>query len=60
MIDNHKAHSEFKIQLVMKINFISSLGTDEFGEMHTKNDNIEIMSSAKTSDAINELFKKIF
>ena len=60
MIDNHKAHSEFKIQLVMKINFIFSLGTDEFGEMHTKSDNIEIMSSAETSDAINELFKKIF
>ena len=44
MIDNHKAHSEWKIQLVMKINFISSLGTDEFREMHTKSDNIEIMN----------------
>ena len=57
MIDNHKAHSEWKIQLVMKINFISSLGTDEFREMHTKSDNIEIMNGTETSDAINELFK---
>ena len=56
MIDNHKAHSEWKIQLVMKINFISSLGTDEFCEMHTKID-IEIMNGTETSEAINELFK---
>ena len=41
----------------MKINFISSLGTDEFREMYTKSDNIEIMSRTETRDAINELFK---
>ena len=57
MVDNHKAHSEWKIQLVMKINFISSLGTDEFREMYTKSDNIEIMNGTETSDAINEPFK---
>ena len=57
MIDNLKAHSEWKIQTVMKINFISSLGTDEFRVMHTKNNNIEIMNGTETSDAINELFK---
>ena len=39
MIDNHKAHSEWKIQLVIKINFISSLGTDGLCEMY----NIEII-----------------
>ena len=44
----------------MKINFISSLGTDEFGEMHTKSDTIEIMSGTETSDAMNELFKFFF
>ena len=57
MIDNHKAHSEWEIQLVMKINFISSLGTDEFREMHTKSDNIGIISGTETSDAIDEIFK---
>ena len=57
MIDNHKAHSEWKIQLVMKINFISSLGTDKFREMYIKSDHIEIMNGIETSDAIHELFK---
>ena len=41
----------------MKINFISSLGTDEFRKMHTKSDNIEIMNGTETSEAINERFK---
>ena len=41
----------------MKIKFISSLGTDEFREMYTKSDNIEIMNGTENSDAINELFK---
>ena len=60
MIDNYKAHSEWKIQVVMKINFISSLDANEFCEMHTKSDNIEIMIATETSDAINELFKFFF
>ena len=57
MIDNYKAHSEWKIQLIMKINFISSLDTDEIRTMHTKSDNIEIMNGIETNDIINELFK---
>ena len=57
MIDNHKAYSEWKIQLVMKIILISSLDTSEFREMYTKSDNIEIMSGTETSDAINKTFK---
>ena len=57
MIDNHKAHSKWKIQLVMKISFICFVGTNEFREMHTKSDNVEIMNGLETSDAINELFK---
>ena len=52
MIDNNKTHSEWKIQLVMKINFISSLNSDEFREMHTKSDNIEIMNGIETDDII--------
>ena len=57
MIDNHKAYSERKIQLIMKINLISSLYFDELHIMHTKSDNIEIMKSIETKDIINELFK---
>ena len=45
------------VNSVTKINLISSLGTDEFCEMHTKSDNIEIMNGTETSDAINEIFK---
>ena len=60
MINNHKAQGEWKIQLVMKINFISSLGADEYREMYTKSDNVEIMSGTETSDVINELFKSFF
>ena len=43
----------------MKINFISFLSVDEFREMHTKSDNIEIMIGTETSNAINELFKSL-
>ena len=57
MIDNHKTHSEWKIQLIMRINFISSLDKYEFRVVHTKSDNIEIMNGIETNDTINELFK---
>ena len=60
MIDNYKAHSEWKIQLVMKINFISSLDINDTHIMHTKSDNIEVMNGIETNDIINELFKSFF
>ena len=56
MIDNHKAHSEWKIQLIMQIIFVSSLDNNETHIMHTKSNNIEIMKGTETNDAINELF----
>ena len=59
MIDNHKAHSEWKIQLVMKIISVSSLDVNEIRIMHTKSDNIEIMIGIETSDIINELFRSL-
>ena len=30
MINNHKTHGEWKIQLIMQINLLSSLGTENF------------------------------
>ena len=57
MMDNYKAHSEWKIQLIMKNNFISSLDINDTRIMHTKSDNIEIMNGTETFDIINELFK---
>ena len=59
MIDNHKAKGEWKIQLVMKIIFISSLDADEIRTMHTKSNNIEIMSGIETNDVINEFFRSL-
>ena len=56
MIDDHKAHKEWKIQLTMQIIFVSSLDTNEIHTVHTKSGNVEIMSGTETSDAIKELF----
>ena len=36
MINNYNTHGEWKIQLIMQINFISSLDTREFRIMHLK------------------------
>ena len=57
MINNHKTHGEWKIQLTMQITFISSLDTGEFRIMHSKSDNAKIMMGIETDDIIDELFK---
>ena len=59
MIDNHKAEGEWKIQLVMKIIFVSSLDVNEIRTMHTKSNNIEIASGFETNNIINELFRSL-
>ena len=56
MIGNHKVRSEWKIQLVMRIIFVSSLDANENCIMHTKSDSIEIMSGTETNETIIELF----
>ena len=56
MIDNHQARGEWKIQLTMRIIFVSFTDTNETREMHTKSDNITITIDIETEDAINELF----
>ena len=56
MIDNYKAHSEWKIRLIMRIIFVSSIDANEVHIMHTKSDNIEIMIGIENNDVINELF----
>ena len=57
MIDSHKAHNERKIQLIMRINFVSFIDNNDHCIIHTKSDNIEIMSGIETNDIINDLFK---
>ena len=70
MVNNHKTlqnlrvHSsnetqfgEWKVQLTMSVNFISSKDSDETRNMHTKSDNIEIIIGSETNDIIEELRK---
>ena len=60
MINDHKIKSEWKIELTMAINFISSkLNSDETRIMHEKSDNIEIVIGSETNEVIEELFKSL-
>ena len=43
MINNKKAYGKWKIQLVMRIIFVSSSNTSELREMHTKSNNIRVV-----------------
>ena len=52
-----KTSSEWKIQLTMAINFISSKDSDETRTMHTKSNNVEIMVGSETDEIIKDLFE---
>ena len=57
-IIERKTQSEWKIQLTMEINFISSLPeSHETRTIHAKSDNIEIMMGSETDEIIEDLFK---
>ena len=55
MIDDYKSKGESKIQITMRILFISFIDKNETQVMHTKSDNVKIMNDTDTSDAINIL-----
>ena len=55
MIDYYKSKGEWKIQITMRIIFISFIDKNQTQVMHTKSDNVEIMNGTDTSDAINKL-----
>ena len=59
MIHDHKTQSEWKIQLTMQINFISSKDSEETLTMYTKSHNVEIMIGNKTDEIIEELFESL-
>ena len=60
MINDHKNKGEWKIQLSSEINFISSKpDSDETRIMHTKSNNIEIMSDSDTNEVIENLFRSL-
>ena len=55
MINDYKSKGEWKIQITMRIIFISFINKNEIQVMHIKSDNIKIMIGTDTSDIINEL-----
>ena len=71
MINNHKApiknsngiiieddlFGEWKIQLTMQINFVSSLDPGKNRIMDSKSDNVEIIMGIETDNIIKELFE---
>ena len=57
-IDYEATLGEWRIQLTMTINFISSKDdSDEIRTMHTKSDDIKIMMGSETNEITEELFK---
>ena len=56
---NYKSQGEWKIQLMMIINFIFSKDSDEIHTMHTKSNNIEIMMGNKIDESIEEFFESL-
>ena len=60
MINDHKTRREWKIQLTMQINFISSEHSEEIlCTMHTKSHNIDIMMGSETKQIIEKLFESL-
>ena len=56
LINNKKEQGEWKLQITMKIIFISFNDNDKQQIMYTKSDNVNIMRGYATNDIINELF----
>ena len=56
-IIERKTQIEWKIQLTMAINFISSKDSDETRTMHAESNNLEIMMGCETDEIIEEPFK---
>ena len=54
MID--KSKGEWKIQLSMRMIFVSFTDANETRDLYTKSDNVTIMSGIKTEDVLNERF----
>ena len=52
IINDHKTQGEWKIQLSVRINFMSSKDFDGTRTMHTTSDNTVIMIGTKTSGII--------
>ena len=59
MINDHKTRGEWKTQLAMQINFISSKDSEETSTMQTQTHNIEIMTGNEADEIIEKLFESL-
>ena len=59
IISDHKTKGEWKIQLTMEVNFISSKDSNQTRTMHTKSGNIEIMIGNETDEIIEKRFRSL-
>ena len=57
--DSETQFREWKVQLTMSVNFISSIYSDEIRNKHTKRNNIETMVGSETDEIIEELFESL-
>ena len=56
LINDRKSKGEWKIQISMRIIFVSFIDLNETFEMYPKSNNITIMMGSETDDVINDLF----
>ena len=59
MINNHKTQNEWKIQLSLTINFVSSKNSRETCIMHTNSDHVNIIIENETDEITEELFESL-
>ena len=59
LINDKRKKGKWKIQLIMKINFISSKHFNETRDMYCKSDNFEIMMGVDTNEIIKNLLNSI-
>lgn len=59
MIDDLRASGKWKIQLTIKIKFMSWKYNDDNQLTHAKNNNIKIMIDSKANKIMNELFSSL-
>ena len=59
IINDHKTQGEWKIQLTMAVNFISSKDSDDVRTMHTKINKVKILIGSETNETIEEVYKSL-
>ena len=59
LINDKRKKGEWKIQLIMKINFISSKNFNVTRDMYSKSDNFEIVMGVDTNEIIKNLFNSV-